>query len=77
MFLLLLPFTLHILSFLYQSFHLTDFPLEEAVHADLTTIGVEGNGGEANDRGVNPNTRDRLVRDELHNIKRGYNRMFE
>ena len=58
-------FYANILPFLHQSFHLTDFPLEEAVHADFATVGVEGYGGEANNRGVDQNTRDCFVGDEV------------
>ena len=46
---------LRILSFLHQPFHFTHFPLEETMHADLATVGVECDGGEASNRGVDLN----------------------
>ena len=38
--------------FLHQPFHLPHLALEEALDANLATVGVEGDGGEAGERGV-------------------------
>ena len=35
------------------------------MYADFSTVGVEGDGGEARNRSVDLNARDRLVRDEV------------
>lgn len=56
---------LRILSFLHQSFHFTHLLLEETMHANLATVSVKGDSGEANNRGVDQNARDCLVRDEV------------
>ena len=39
------------LPLLRQPFHLAHLALEEAVDADLAGVGVEGDGGEAGERG--------------------------
>lgn len=53
------------LPFLHQPFHLAHLALEEAVDADLATVGVESDGGEAGERGVYHHARHRLVGDEV------------
>ena len=42
------------LPFLHQPFHFPHLALEEAVDADFAPIGVEGDGGEADWRGLPP-----------------------
>lgn len=51
--------------FLHQSISFSYLTLEEAVDADLAAVGVEGDGGEAGDRGVDHHARHRLVGDEV------------
>lgn len=51
--------------FLHQSISFSYLTLEEAVDADLAAVGVEGDGGEAGERGVYHHTRHRLVGDEV------------
>ena len=53
------------LPFLHQPFHLAHLALEKAVDADLATVGVESDGGEAGERGVYHHARHRLVGDEV------------
>jgi len=50
---------------LHQPFHFPHLALQEAVDADLTPVGVEGDGGEAGERGVDHHARHRLVGDEV------------
>ena len=50
---------------LHQPFHLPHLALQEPVDADLAAVGVEGDGGEAGERGVYHHTRHRLVWDEV------------
>jgi len=38
------------LPLLHQPFHFPHLALEEAMHADLATVGVEGDGGETGER---------------------------
>ena len=40
------------LPLLHRPFHLAHLALEEAVDADFAAVGVEGDGGEAGDGGV-------------------------
>jgi len=40
------------LLFLHHPLHLPHLALEEAVDTDLAGVGVEGDGGEAGERGV-------------------------
>lgn len=51
--------------FLHQSISFSYLTLEEAVDADLAAVGVEGDGGEAGERGVYHHARHRLVGDEV------------
>ena len=51
--------------FLHQPFHLPYLALQEAVDADFAAVGVEGDGGEAGERGVDHHARHRLVGDEV------------
>lgn len=51
--------------FLHQSISFSYLTLEEAVDADLAAVGVEGDGGEAGERGVDHHARHRLVGDEV------------
>ena len=51
--------------FLHQPFHFPHLALEKAVDADLATVGVESDGGEAGERGVYHHARHRLVGDEV------------
>ncbi len=51
--------------FLHQSISFSYLTLEEAVDADLAAVSVEGDGGEAGERGVYHHARHRLVGDEV------------
>jgi len=53
------------LLFLHHPLHLPHLALEEAVDADLAGVGVEGDGGEAGERGVYHHAGHRLVGDEV------------
>ena len=46
---------------LHQPFHLPHLALPESVDADLAPVGVEDDGGEAGERGVDHHARHRLV----------------
>ena len=50
---------------LHQPLHLAYLALQESVDADLAAVGVEGDGGEAGERGVYHHTRHRLIWDEV------------
>ena len=53
------------LPLLHQPLHLAHLALQEAVDADFAAVGVEGDGGEAGERGVDHHARHRLVGDEV------------
>ena len=50
---------------LHQPLHLAHLALQEPVDADLAPLSVEGDGGEAGERGVYHHARHRLVGDEV------------
>ena len=50
---------------LHYPLHLPHLALQEAVDTDLAAVGVEGDGGEAGERGVYHHARHRLVGDEV------------